>query len=132
MGTTTITLRNRQIEAEHCDAFTNLNKERENLGSINHGSTATFSDLNLSDTKKIWVQLSSGGAGGTLEIRQGSYSGRMLAAFKIKNTGGWGKKIQLSAAVEPIKERTDIVLVFKNPGKGALMNVDWIRFDQNP
>ena len=42
-------------------------------------------------------------------------SGKMLAAFKVRNTGGWNNKIQLSAAIEPIQERTDIVLVFRNP-----------------
>ena len=128
IGTASIALRSRQIEAEHCDAFTRLNKERNNLGSINHGSTASFYNLNLSDTTSILVQLSSGGPGGTLEIRRGSSSGEMLAAFKVKNTGGWGNKIQLSAPFEPIAERTDIILLFKNPGKGGLMNVDWIRF----
>ena len=130
IGESQITLRHRQIEAEHCDAFTALNKERSGLGSINHGSTASFYNLNLSDTTKIWVQVSSGGPGGTLEVRKGSVSGAILAAFKVRNTGGWGEKIQLSAAVEPIEERTDIVLVFRNPGKGGLMNIDWIRFER--
>ncbi len=129
IGTASITLRNRQIEAEHCDAFTRLNKERSNLGSINHGSTASFYNLNLSDTRSILVQLSSGGAGGTMEIRRGSVSGDLLAAFKVANTGGWGNKIQMSAPLKAIAERTDIVLLFKNPGKGGLMNVDWIRFE---
>ncbi len=130
VGETEITLRHRQLEAEQCDAFTGLNKERSNLGSISHGSTASFFNLNLSDTHKIWVQVSSGGAGGTLEVRQDSMSGKMLAAFKVRNTGGWNNQIQLSAAIEPIQERTDIVLVFRNPGKGGLMNIDWIRFEQ--
>ena len=130
IGTTSIALRNRQIEAEHCDSFTGLRKERNNLGSINHGASATFRDLNLSDTSKISVQVSSGGSGGTLEIRRGSYSGEMLAAFKVKSTGGWNQQIQLSAAIEPIEDRTDIVLVFSNPGRGSLMNIDWMRFEK--
>ena len=130
IGTTSIALRNRQVEAEHCDSFTGLRKERANLGSINDGASATFRNLNLRDTTKIWVQLSSGGSGGTLEVRRGSYSGDLLAAFKVKTTGGWNQQIQLSAAIEPINERTDIVLVFSNPGKRSLMNVDWLRFDK--
>ena len=129
VGTSSIRLRNRRIQAEHCDAHTDLTRERNALGSIRDGATATFRKLNLEGVQRIEVQVSSGGAGGRLEVRQEAVSGPLVASFDVRSTGGWQEMIQHSAAIEPIDEWVDIVLVFRNPGQSALMNVDWIRFE---
>lgn len=130
LGETTLLLRNHRVEAESCDAHTHLNVASNNLGSINHGATATYRNLNLSEITNLQVRVSSGGPGGTMEVRQDSASGPILALFKVPNTGGWGNWIELNARIKPQLDRSDVVLVFRNPGKGGLMDVDWLRFDQ--
>jgi cytochrome c len=34
-----------------------------------------------------------------------------------------------SAPITPVDSRADVIAVFKNPGKGGLMNLDWVQFD---
>ena len=53
---TSVRLRTRLVEAEHCDRF-RLKLETRGLGSIAQGHSATFENVNLSDTRGITVQV---------------------------------------------------------------------------
>lgn len=128
-GKSLVRLRHRLIEGEHCDHYDRLRILGGNLGAIEDRATAVFKGIHLRDTKGITVRVSSGTQGGLLEVRAGSADGRLITRFEVKNTGSWGTYIELAKTIEPVDERTDVVCVFKNPGRSGLMNLDWIRFD---
>jgi hypothetical protein len=84
----------------------------------------------LKDVGGFSVRVASGGVGGDIEFRQGTVDGALLATIHVDSTGGWDKWIELkSAPMPPTETRADIVVVFKNPGKSGLMNLDWVQFD---
>ena len=37
--------------------------------------------------------------------------------------------VELKSSITSIKKRSDVVIRFLNPGKGGLMDLDWVRFD---
>ena len=127
-GSTTVKLRQRRVEAEQADTITGAKIQGNNVGSINHGHSLRFASLNLSDSASATVRVSSGNVGGVVEVRAGSATGELLASFEVKPTGGWDKWVELNAPLKPTA-RGDIFVVFINPGKGGLMNLDWIRFN---
>ncbi|MEN9575359.1 MAG: hypothetical protein RL514_3214 [Verrucomicrobiota bacterium] len=99
------------------------------LGAIDHGHTAKFTNLNLSDTVTVTARVASAGAGGDIELRAGTAQGPLLATLKVAPTGKWDAWQDVTAPLQPPPARTDVVAVFVNPGKGGLMNVDWFQFN---
>ena len=67
--------------------------------------------------------------GGTIELRAGSKTGELLASFEVKPTGAWDKWVELEAPLKTPATRGDVYIVFVNPGKGGLMNLDWVQFN---
>jgi len=47
---------------------------------------------------------------------------------EVKPTGGWDKWVELRSPLST-GYRGDVYLLFLNPGKGGLMNLDWIQFN---
>ena len=77
----------------------------------------------------VKVLASSGGSGGKIELRVGAPDGPLMGTVDVPVTGGWDKFVERQAPLTPpSKERGDVYAVFVNPGKGGLMNVDWIEF----
>ena len=85
--------------------------------------------------------MASGGQGGRIELRAGmgqvlkteppqagKPSGELLAQVDVQPTGGWDKWVELQSPLST-SYRGDVYVVFVNPGKGGLMNLDWIQFD---
>jgi cytochrome c len=100
------------------------------LGGIGDGHSANFPSVPLKDVGGFTIRVASGGIGGDVEFRQGSLQGALLATIHVDPTGGWDKWVELkSAPITPVDSRADVVAVFKNPGKGGLMNLDWVQFD---
>jgi len=48
---------------------------------------------------------------------------------EVTNTGAWEKWIDLTAPLQPATNRADLYILFTNPGKGGLMNLDWLQFN---
>ena len=128
-GKAAVRLRHRQIEGEHCDHHERLRILGSKLGAIDDGAMAVFKRIDLRHTRSITVRVASGTQGGLLELRAGSSAGRLLTRYEVKNTGDWNTYVELTHPIEQSAERKDIVCVFKNPGRGGLMNLDWIRFN---
>jgi cytochrome c len=124
-----IRLRQRHIEAEACDSYDKLRILGNKLGAIDHGAIARFSNIALEQVSGLTVRVASGGAGCRMEVREGSEQGPMLAAFDVKPTGGYNEFVELKSSITSIKKRSDVVIRFLNPGKGGLMDLDWVRFD---
>jgi cytochrome c len=128
-GKASVTLRTRRLEAEHGDVQ-GPKRMGKFIGAIDHGHHVSFSGIDLASVGGFTVRASSGNVGGIIELRAGSPTGDLLAAIPVPNTGGWDKFIEKSARLaQPRDDRSDVYVVFVNPGKGGLMNLDWVRFE---
>ncbi|RZU36614.1 glucose/arabinose dehydrogenase [Streptomyces sp. BK022] len=98
------------------------------VGDIHSGDWISFTPYALGNAKKISARVSSGGAGGTLEIRAGSAKGTLLGKATVPVTGGWETFQDVSAGLSRApKATTTLFLVFKG-GTGALFDVDDFTF----
>ncbi|MFK4110891.1 PQQ-dependent sugar dehydrogenase [Streptomyces sp. NPDC002176] len=98
------------------------------VGDIHDGDWISFSPYALGNAKKITARISSGGVGGTLEIRAGSATGTLLGKATVPVTGGWETFQDVSADLTRApKATTTLFLVFKG-GTGALFDVDDFTF----
>ncbi|TQJ91098.1 PKD domain-containing protein [Streptomyces sp. SLBN-31] len=98
------------------------------VGDIDNGDWISFTPYVLNNAQKITARVSSGRAGGTLEIRAGSPTGTLLGKATVPVTGGWDTFQDVSADLSraPIGTTT-LYLVFKG-GSGALFDVDDFTF----
>ncbi|MFJ6846734.1 PQQ-dependent sugar dehydrogenase [Streptomyces griseoluteus] len=98
------------------------------VGDIHSGDWISFTPYALGNAKKVTARVSSGGAGGTLEIRAGSATGTLLGKATVPVTGGWETFQDVTAALSRApKATTTLFLVFKG-GTGALFDVDDFTF----
>ncbi|WP_037858283.1 PQQ-dependent sugar dehydrogenase [Streptomyces sp. NRRL S-340] len=94
------------------------------VGDIDDGDWISFTPYVLSNAEKITARISSGGAGGTLEIRAGSPQGTLLGKATVPVTGGWETFQDVSAGLTRApRGTTTLYLVFRG-GTGALFDVD--------
>ncbi|MFE2261484.1 PQQ-dependent sugar dehydrogenase [Streptomyces griseosporeus] len=98
------------------------------VGDIDNGDWISFTPYVLSNATKITARVSSGGAGGTLEVRAGSPTGTLLGSATVPVTGGWEtfQDVQAGLSRAP-RGTTTLYLVFKG-GTGALFDVDDFTF----
>ncbi|MFE7956071.1 PQQ-dependent sugar dehydrogenase [Streptomyces sp. NPDC057413] len=98
------------------------------VGNIDNGDWISFTPYVLSNATKITARVSSGGAGGTLEVRAGSPTGTLLGTAAVPVTGGWEtfQDVQADLSRAP-RGTTTLYLVFKG-GTGALFDVDDFTF----
>ncbi|MBA3698096.1 MAG: PQQ-dependent sugar dehydrogenase [Planctomycetes bacterium] len=128
-GKASVTLRSRRLDAEHADVQ-GPKRMGNVIGSIDHGHHVRFAGINLADVGGFTARAGSGNVGGKVEFRVGSPTGDLIATIEVPNTGGWDKYIEPSVKLDAARsERADVYAVFVNPGKGGLMNLDWVRFE---
>ncbi|MFI6090619.1 PQQ-dependent sugar dehydrogenase [Streptomyces sp. NPDC051218] len=127
------TLQPRHRQAEHFTAQSGIqiaghgNAEGANtVGFTDDGDWISFKPYALGDAKSFTARISSGGAGGTIEIRAGSPTGAQLGSVAVPVTGGWENFQDVTANLSGAPSgTTDLVLVFKGPsGQGNLFDVD--------
>ncbi|MFE6802562.1 PQQ-dependent sugar dehydrogenase [Streptomyces sp. NPDC057681] len=99
------------------------------VGDINNGDWISFKPYVLSNVKSFSASVASAGSGGTLEIRSGSATGRLLGSAKVEPTGSWEtyKDVTGTISKAPTKTTT-LFLVFKGSGTDALFDVDDFTF----
>ncbi|QYX76320.1 PQQ-dependent sugar dehydrogenase [Streptomyces akebiae] len=99
------------------------------VGDIDNGDWISFKPYVLSDATKITARISSGGAGGKLEVRAGSPTGRLLGSATVPVTGGWENFQDVTANLSRApRGTTTLHLVFKGTGSGGLFDVDDFTF----
>ncbi|WP_408059090.1 PQQ-dependent sugar dehydrogenase [Streptomyces canus] len=99
------------------------------VGDINNGDWIAFTPYVLSNAKSLTARVSSGGTGGTLEIRAGSATGTLLGKATVPVTGGWETFQDVTANLSRApRGTTTLYLVFKGSGTGALFDVDDFTF----
>ncbi|MFC6016016.1 PQQ-dependent sugar dehydrogenase [Plantactinospora solaniradicis] len=106
-------------------------------GAAEGGRTAGFIDNNdwiayqpyhLANATRFEARVSSGGPGGTIEVRAGSATGTLLGSVAVPNTGSWDTFANVSTALSNLPSAsTTLFLVFKG-GAGNLFDVDAFTF----
>jgi cytochrome c len=135
-GQTSVTLRSRTIQAEAADEYRGtqpLGSGRAEgntfMGAINHDGFLRFADIDLSRVTAITIQAASAGAGGTIEVRFGSFDGPVLGSTPVEVNGDWEAFSKKVVELTPTTDRGDLYFVFQNEqNRGGLMNVDSITF----
>jgi len=135
-GTSTITLLSTDRQAEYFDEKSEGQLQTENtsdtgggrnLGFIENGSWIAYKAMNLSGIEGIRARVSSAGSGGTIEMRVGSETGKLLATLEVPVTGDWQKWVDVESKLASVPSgENDIYFAFKGGG-GFLFNVN--KFD---
>ena len=100
---------------------------KKGVGAINHGHWIRFANVNFKDLKSFTARTASGGVGGKIEFHLDQTTGPLLGSVDVPNTGNWDKWQEAVLKIAPVEGHHDLILLFVNPGKGGLMNVDWIQ-----
>ncbi|XVQ87789.1 ThuA domain-containing protein [Microbispora siamensis] len=124
-------LQPRHRQAEHYGASSGVNPISKSqahggktVGDINNGDWISFKPYELSKAKGIAARVSSGGKGGTIEVRTGSPTGTLLGKVSVPVTGGWETFTDVSAPLSNAPAgTTELFLLFKG-NDGALFDVD--------
>ncbi|SDN23032.1 ThuA domain-containing protein [Streptomyces wuyuanensis] len=102
------------------------------VGDIHDGDWISFKPYNLTGTTKLTARISSGGAGGFLEVRTGSAGGTLLGSAPVPVTGGWETFQDIDVPLRAVpRKTTELFLVFKG-GAGALYDVDDFELSSTP
>lgn len=102
------------------------------VGDIDNGDWISFTPYNLTGSTKLTARVSSGGAGGFLEVRTGSATGPLLGSAPVPVTGGWETFQDVDVPLRAVPKRTtQLFLVFKG-GTGALYDLDDFALSNTP
>ncbi len=103
------------------------------VGDVHSGDWLSFDPYELSGVGAATFRVSSGGPGGTIEMRSGAPDGPLVGEVEVDNTGGWGNYTR----TEPVR-LTDpggsgkLFLVFTGNGTGGLFDVDSMHLQRGP
>lgn len=134
-GEKRVTTQLRTRQAEHYDQASGVkpyDKEAaqggQTVGDIDNGDWISFKPYRLERVKSFTVRVSSGGVGGTLQIRAGSPTGPVLGSADVPNTGSWETFTRVTGEVSgAAAEATALYLTFSG-GSGILFDVDSFTF----
>ena len=100
------------------------------VGFIRNDSWIGFEDFEFPGRRRynFTISASSGRAGGAVEVRQGSPTGRLLVTIQVPNTGGFQNFQTFSGTSLRVNGVRDIFFVFKG-GNGFLMDLESFRVD---
>ncbi|MEE1753984.1 ThuA domain-containing protein [Streptomyces sp. SP18CS02] len=102
------------------------------VGDIDDGDWISFKPYNLTGATGLTARISSGGAGGFLEVRTGSATGNLLGSAPVPVTGGWETFQDIDVPLRAVPKRTtELFLVFKG-GAGALYDLDDFELSRTP
>ena len=101
----------RKRQAEHYDKSSGITTDNKGaaeggktVGDIDNGDWISFEPYRLEKVKSFTARVSSGGVGGTLQIRSGSATGPVLGSATVSNTGSWESSPR-SPAASPARPR---------------------------
>ncbi|WP_144119298.1 PQQ-dependent sugar dehydrogenase [Catellatospora sichuanensis] len=129
------TLQPRHRQAEHfgtssgINTFTKATAEGgKTVGDINNGDWISFNPYRLSNATGFTARVSSGGVGGTLQIRAGSATGTVLGSATVPVTGGWETFATVSGTITGAPNNTTPLFLTFSGGTGALFDLDSFTF----
>ncbi|SEC47832.1 PKD domain-containing protein [Amycolatopsis tolypomycina] len=100
---------------------------------VQDGDWWSVDPLALDNITGLHVRASSGGSGGTLEVRRNAPDGALVASVPIAGTGGWQNWQDFMASLaSPPTGTGKLYFVARNPagqsGAAYLFNVNWVHF----
>ncbi|MFI5494958.1 PQQ-dependent sugar dehydrogenase [Actinoplanes sp. NPDC051859] len=124
-------LQPRHRQAEHYKAqsgITQIVKTQaeggKTVGNIDNGDWVSFEPYRLDRATSFTARVSSGGTGGTLQLRTGSPTGPVLGSATVPRTGGWETFIDVSGAISGAPAAAGTLYLTFAGGAGALFDVD--------
>jgi Carbohydrate binding module (family 6) len=80
----------------------NIRSDSGKVSYITNGTWVAYKNFDFSlGATYFWIEATSGGAGGTIELRTGSQNGPLIGTVSIPNTGGNENFKQFGTAVSP-------------------------------
>ncbi|GAA3208060.1 carbohydrate-binding protein [Actinocorallia longicatena] len=98
------------------------------VGNIENGDWISFTPYRLGNVKSFTARVSSGGAGGTLQIRAGSATGTVLGSATVPVTGSWETFTTVTGTVTGAPAGTTTLYLTFAGGTGALFDLDSFTF----
>ncbi|GAA1510713.1 carbohydrate-binding protein [Kribbella lupini] len=126
-------LQPRHRQGEHFNAMSGIEfathaaaEGGRTVGYVDNNDWVSFTPYALSTATSISARVSSGGPGGTIEVRAGSATGQLMATVPVANTGNWDTFTNVSANLSNKPAgTTTLFLVFKGvTGNGNLFDLD--------
>ncbi|MCW2881974.1 MAG: glycosyl hydrolase [Sphaerisporangium sp.] len=137
-STSTRTLQPRHRQAEHFGAQSGVQiadhapaEGAKTVGFTDNGDWISFTPYNLANAKTFTARVSSGGVGGSIEVRSGSATGTLLGSVNVAPTGGWETFVNVTGTLSNVPSgTTTLYLVFKGvTGQGNLFDLDAYTID---
>ncbi|GIF63307.1 hypothetical protein Ais01nite_13420 [Asanoa ishikariensis] len=99
----------------------------QRLGYIAPGDWAAYNNINVAGSRSLQARVSSGGNGGTLQVRTGSQSGPILGSVAVANTGGWNNYATVTTNLTGVPTGSaNVYLTFT--GSGSPFDLDQFVF----
>ncbi|MFI7573891.1 carbohydrate-binding protein [Micromonospora sp. NPDC049497] len=129
------TLQPKKRQAEHYKTSSGIQQYSKataeggkTVGSIDNGDWIAFEPYRINNATSFTARVSSGGAGGTLQVRAGSATGTVLGSATVPVTGSWETFQNVTGTISsPPAGTTTLYLTFAG-GAGALFDVDSFTF----
>ncbi|WP_432824725.1 PQQ-dependent sugar dehydrogenase [Dactylosporangium sp. CA-092794] len=123
-------------QAEHFKTSSGINKFAktaaeggQTVGDINNGDWIEFDPYKLNNATSFTARVSSGGTGGTLQLRTGSPTGTVIGSAAVAPTGGWETFTTVSGTISGAPAgTTSLYLTFAGTGTAALFDLDSFTF----
>ena len=135
-STATIFLRHRLMEAEQADEIRGPQilgsgnaSAGQFIGAINHGHLLCFRSVALERVSGVRLKIASAGAGGAIELLQGSPEGTVLGRVEVEVNGNWEQFYERTVDFPNVEGRHDLWIRFVHPQQASgLMNLDSVEF----
>ncbi|MDH5398728.1 MAG: PQQ-dependent sugar dehydrogenase, partial [Cyclobacteriaceae bacterium] len=137
-GRQEVVLRPLQVEAENCNSYSSVSKERPSstnymrVAPLEQGAYIVFNDIDLAGIEAVNIRVSAVSAGGVLEIRGGAVDGSLLTAIDVPATGNdleWTEVKGVLSQTAPGKQDLFLVFQHKDPAvKERMFFLDWFAF----
>jgi hypothetical protein len=125
----------RHRQAEHFSGSSGINtftktpaEGGRTVGDIHNGDWISFSPYTLSNLTGFTARASSGGVGGTLQVRAGSPTGTVLGSATVPVTGAWDVFTNVSGTISGAPLGTTTLYLTFAGGAGALYDLDSFTF----
>jgi len=121
----------RHRQAEHHGASFGVNRFAKapaeggfTVGDIHNGDWISFTPYAIAGVPGFSARVSSGGVGGTLQVRAGSPTGAVLGSAAVPVTGGWETFTTVNGTLSGAPAGTTTLFLTFAGGAGALFDVD--------
>lgn len=140
-GREVVLLRHPRLQAEDFDSFRSVGRQPPHgdgpsvVSDIKDGSYISFRNIDLTGIKQLTFNLASGTDGGTIEVRVGSPTGKLVSTAKVNasaDDSGWRTLRTVSAPVQGnLGGTNELFFVFRSEQAKdkRFMVLDWIYFD---